>query len=196
MNQKAEKTQKISELLEASGARAVAVLDGIGDEQLDRRTPCTEYDVRALVNHLFQVVVQFQALAAKKDADFSGSVDLFGAGSDWRERFAAEVRLLVDAWAAPGAEEGTTGQMGFPARTVGQMVLGDLTLHAWDLARATGLPYAPDEAVVADLAPAVAAIAPGAREAGVYGAPVEVPEDAPDFDVVLATTGRDPRWRP
>ncbi|MFD3515276.1 TIGR03086 family metal-binding protein [Streptomyces sp. NPDC058657] len=189
-------TQKISELLEASGDRAVAVLDGIGDGQLGDRTPCAEYDVRALVNHLFHVVVQFQALAAKQDADFSRTVDHIGQGPDWRERFAAEVRRLVEAWAAPGAEEGTSGQMGFPARTVGGMVLGDLTLHAWDLARATGRPYTPDPAVVADLAPAVAAIAPGARKAGVYGAPVEVPEGASDFDVVLATTGRDPSWKP
>jgi uncharacterized protein (TIGR03086 family) len=189
-------TQKISELLEASGIRAVAVLDGIGDGQLGDRTPCTEYDVRALVNHLFQVVVQFQALAAKRDAEFSETVDYVGQGPDWRERFAAETRRLAVAWDAPGAEEGTAGQMGFPARTVGQMVLGDLTLHAWDLARATGRPYTPDPAVLADLAPAVAAIAPGARQAGVYGDPVEVPADASDFDVVLATTGRDPGWKP
>ncbi|MFI5802652.1 TIGR03086 family metal-binding protein [Streptomyces sp. NPDC051561] len=186
---------KISELLEASAARALTVLEGIDDGRLGDPTPCAEYDVRALVNHLFQVVVQFQALAAKRDAEFSESVDYLGQGPDWRQRFAAETDRLVSAWAAPGAEEGTSGQMGFPARTVGQMVLGDLTLHAWDLARATGHPYTPDPAVVADLTPCVKAMAPGARKAGVYGTPVEVPEDASDFDVVLATTGRDPHWK-
>ncbi|WP_348772298.1 hypothetical protein [Streptomyces sp. SS52] len=57
--------------------------------------------------------------------------------TDWRAAFAREADALVAAWAAPGAEEGTTGQMEMPARTVAHMALLDLTVHAWDLAVAT-----------------------------------------------------------
>ncbi|MBK5990855.1 TIGR03086 family protein [Streptomyces sp. MBT58] len=187
-------TQTISELLEAAADRALPVVRGIDDGQLDRRTPCAEYDVRALVNHLFQVVVNFQALAAREEADFSQEPD-FVTG-DWRGRFGAETARLVEAWGVPGAEEGTTGQMGLPARTVGLMVLGDLTVHAWDLARATGAEFAPDPGVVEEVGPGLAALAPQAREMKVFGEPFPVRAGATAFERVLAVTGRDPGWRP
>lgn len=75
------------------------------------------------------------------------------------------------------------------------MVLLDLTVHAWDLARATGRSFEPDPAVVAGLAEEVERMAPMARQAGVFGEAVEPPADATAFERLLATTGRDPRTR-
>ena len=186
--------QKISELLEAAAERAFPVIDGIVDDDLARLTPCTEYDVRALLDHLFQVVVNFQALAADGAVDFSEVPE--SVVGDWRARFREETAKLVAAWAAPGAEEGTKGAMGFEARTVGNMVLSDLTIHAWDLARATGQEYVADESVLDEIGPAVAAMAPQGREAKVYGEPYPVPEGAGPLERMLALTGRDPGWRP
>ncbi|WP_406501391.1 TIGR03086 family metal-binding protein [Streptomyces sp. NBC_01590] len=185
---------KISELLDTAVGPAVAVLDGIDDNSLGAPTPCAEYDVRGLINHLFQVIVNFQALAARQEADFGTTPDV--VTGDWRARFGEEAAALVAAWAVPGADEGTTGAMGLPARTVGNMVLGDLTVHAWDLARATGQEFTPDESVLGEIGPALAAMAPMAREAKVFGEPHPVPDGASPFDEVLALTGRDPGWRP
>ncbi|MFD3411389.1 TIGR03086 family metal-binding protein [Streptomyces cyaneofuscatus] len=185
-------TQTIGALLEAAAGRALPVVRGIDDGQLDRRTPCAEYDVRALLNHLFLVVVNFQALAARAEADF-GRQPEFVTG-DWRGRFGEETARLVAAWSVPGAEEGTTGQMGLPARTVGLMVLGDLTVHAWDLARATGAEFVPDQGVVEEVGPGLAALAPQAREMKVFGEPFPVGAGATAFERVLAVTGRDPGW--
>lgn len=126
-------TKSISELLDTAAAQAIVVVRGIEDGQLGRRTPCAEYGVRDLVNHLTQVVVQLRALAVKRNSEFGETPDVVVDG-DWRERFVEETRRLVAAWAEPGAEEGTTGAMNFPARTVGHMALGDLAVHAWDLA--------------------------------------------------------------
>ncbi|MFD7385634.1 TIGR03086 family metal-binding protein [Streptomyces anulatus] len=187
-------TQTIGELLESAAGRALPVVRGIDDGQLGGGTPCAEYDVRALVNHLFQVVVNFQALAAREEVDF-GQVPEFVAG-DWRGRFGDETARLVEAWSVPGVEEGTTGRMGLPARTVGLMVLGDLTVHAWDLARATGADFVPEESVVDELGPGLAAMAPQAREMKVFGEPFPVGEGASAFERLLAVTGRDPGWRP
>ena len=187
-------TNTISDLLEAAAECAVPVVRGITDDRLDDPTPCAEYDVRALVDHLTQVVINFQALAAKKDADFSVEARFVDGGGDWRERFAEETATLVGAWAAPGAEEGTTGTFGLPARTVGHMVLGDLTVHAWDLARATGQEFTPSPAVVVELGPALDQMAPMARKGGVFGEPVALGEGASAFERVLAVTGRDPEW--
>ncbi|MDI3385890.1 TIGR03086 family metal-binding protein [Streptomyces sp. B-S-A8] len=189
-------TKSISELLDTAGVQAVAVIRGIEDGQLGQRTPCSEYDVRALVNHLTQVVVQFQALAVKQDAEFGETPDAVGRGDDWRDRFGEETRRLAAAWGEPGAEEGTTGAMNFPARTVGHMVLGDLAVHAWDLARATGRDHVIEPVVLTELVSAYEGLAPAARQAGVIGEPVAVPADAPEQDRLLGALGRDPHWRP
>ncbi|MEV7681712.1 TIGR03086 family metal-binding protein [Streptomyces sp. NPDC088341] len=185
-------SDKISKLLEVAADRTVTVVRGITDDQLAAPTPCAEYDVHALADHLFQVVVNFQALAAKKDADFGAAPEHLAG--EWRERFAEETVRLAAAWDAPGAEEGTSGAMGLPARTVGAMVVGDLAVHGWDLARATGQPYDPDPALVGMLGEEFAALAPMARKMGVFGEPVAVTEGAGPFEVLLAATGRDPHW--
>ncbi|MEU1177423.1 TIGR03086 family metal-binding protein [Streptomyces sp. NPDC005820] len=184
----------IGELLGRARERAVPVVRGIGDGALGAATPCAEYDVKALVNHVFQVVEQFQRLAAKEASDFGAATpDRVGAGPDWREGFAVEADRLVAAWSAPGAEEGTTGAMDMPARLVGAMALLDLTVHAWDLARATGQGYpGADEVVVEVLLGVVAELAPTARRMGVFGEPVAAREGAPAFERLLAATGRDP----
>ncbi|MFD9907671.1 TIGR03086 family metal-binding protein [Streptomyces sp. NPDC059063] len=186
----------LGDLIAVAAARAIPVVRAIGDEQLTARTPCADYDVKDLVNHLFHVVVQFQSLAAKEGADFTSTPDRVAQGADWRERFADEADGLVGAWSAPGADEGTTGAMGLPAATVGAMVLLDLTVHAWDLARATGQEYGTADGdmlrVLDVLWGAVGEMAPMARAMGMFGDPVPVPEGASTFERLLAGTGRDP----
>ncbi|MGW1216167.1 TIGR03086 family metal-binding protein [Streptomyces sp. NPDC002499] len=195
MDTKSVATYGIGELLAMARGPAVAVVVGISDASLVAPTPCAEYDVKALVNHLFQVVVQFQRLAVKEASDFGETPDRVGEGPDWRERFAGEADRLVAAWSAPGAEEGTTGAMDMPARLVGSMALLDLTVHVWDLARATGQEYPDaDDAIVAQLTDTVAELAPTAKKMGVFGEPVRAPEGASAFERLLAGTGRDPGW--
>ncbi|WP_369200321.1 TIGR03086 family metal-binding protein [Streptomyces sp. PU-14G] len=184
----------LSPLLDGAARATDPVVRGITDEQLTLPTPCAEYDVRALLNHLFHVVVGFQALAAREAADFTTTPDYLEG--DWRTRFGAETGKLVTAWSAPDALEGVSPGMGIPQPTVAQMVLGDLLVHGWDLARATGQDYRPDQAVLDEVQPAVEDMAPMARKAGVYGEEVSVPSDATSFEKVLAATGRDPRWSP
>ncbi|WP_381795197.1 TIGR03086 family metal-binding protein [Streptomyces niveus] len=185
---------KISTLLEAAAADALPVLRGVRDDQLTLPTPCVEYDVHGLLDHLFQVITNFQALAGKGESDFGSPPEHLAA--DRRERFAAEIDRLIEAWAAPGAEDGLTGAMSMPARTVGAMALGDLTVHSWDLARATGQPYEPDAAVVRMLGVEFAALAPTARSMNVFGERFAVGGDVTPFESLLAETGRDPGWQP
>ncbi|MFE6759601.1 TIGR03086 family metal-binding protein [Streptomyces sp. NPDC057684] len=187
----------IGDLLDVAVERAVPVVRALPDGRLEAATPCAEFDVKALVNHLFQVMEQFQRLAAKQDSDFTETADRVAEGPDWRERFGEEAHKLVAAWSAPGAEEETTGAMNMPAATVGSMVLLDLTVHIWDLARATGKEYVPEGealAVVERLAGTVAELAPTARSMGVFGEAVPEPAGASAFERLLAATGRDPRW--
>ncbi|MFB7285360.1 TIGR03086 family metal-binding protein [Actinacidiphila glaucinigra] len=188
-------TTRTGELLAAARDRALPLVHALPDEALEAPTPCAEYDVRNLLNHLFHVVVGFQALAAREEADFSVTPDrLAEYGDGWRARFEEETELLVSAWAVPGADEGVAGSMNLPARTVGAMALLDLTVHPWDLARATGLPYTPDAEGLRALEELVAAMGPTARKMGVFGEPAPMPAGASAFEALLAGTGRDPRW--
>lgn len=187
-------TNELAELLDGAARRSHPVVHGVEDSMLGLPTPCDEYDVRDLLNHLFHVVVSFQALAAKGTADFSTTPDRL-TGDDWRARFEKETALLVQAWSAPGALEGVSQGMGMPQTTVGEMVLGDLTVHSWDLARATGQDFAPYEPSVPVLKEGLGALAPTARKMNVFGEPFPVPDSATPFEEILALTGRDPGWR-
>jgi uncharacterized protein (TIGR03086 family) len=185
---------RISDLLAAAAARAEPVERGVDDDRLGAGTPCAEYDVRGLLNHLFHVVVEFQKPAAKGDVDFTSTPGR--VAGDWRARFAEECARLVRAWAAPGAEEGTADAMDLPARTLGSLALLDLTVHAWDLARATGQDFVPDAEGVRVLESVVARMGPNARRMKVFGEPLPVPEGATPLEALLASTGRDPYWSP
>ncbi|MFG2193384.1 TIGR03086 family metal-binding protein [Streptomyces sp. NPDC048639] len=187
-------TTLISERLEAAARQAVPVVRGVDDGRLGDPTPCAEYTVRDLLNHLFHVVVGFQAIAAREDADFTTTPDYLDG--DWRSRFADETGRLVAAWGAPGADEGVAGSMNLPARTLGSMALLDLTVHGWDLARATGQEYTPDAESVRTLSALIEEMGPTARTMKVFGEPVAVREGAAPIEVLLASTGRDPGWSP
>ncbi|NSC20307.1 TIGR03086 family protein [Streptomyces albus subsp. chlorinus] len=184
----------LSPLIDSAARATDPVVRGVEDGQLTLPTPCAEYDVRALLNHLFHVVVGFQALAARGQADFSTTPDYLQG--DWRDRFGEETVKLVEAWSAPDALEGVSQGMGLPQRTVAHMVMGDLVVHGWDLARATGQDYRPDQAALGEVRPAFQEMAPMARKAGAFGEEVPVASDATPFEKLLAGTGRDPHWAP
>jgi len=180
-------------LLREAADAGIPVLRGIGDDRLDDPTPCAEFRVRDLINHLYQVVVNFQAAARRERSDFSSTPEVVTA-TDWRDGFAEETAKLVDAWTDPTALDGVSPGMGLKQAVVGQMALLDLTLHPWDLARATGQAFVPSAAAVADLHAMVDEMGPTARQMKVFGSQLTPRPDADEFDRLLAKTGRDPMW--
>jgi uncharacterized protein (TIGR03086 family) len=179
---------EISELLAAAAERTVPIVQKIGDDQLALPTPCAEFQVRDLLNHLYQVVVSFQALAVREPVDFSTTPDMLTG--DWRAAFAAEAGRLAAAWADPSTLEGVSPGMGMPQDVVAAMALMDLTVHGWDLARATGQSYAPDPAAVAVLQPVAEQLVPQGRRMGVFGDAAPAGPHAGAFDRLLALSGR------
>jgi uncharacterized protein (TIGR03086 family) len=79
-----------------------------------------------------------------------------------------------------------------PAHMIGGMVLGELVVHGWDLARATGRHSAWNEELLGFLHQEVAKTAEMGREMGVYGPEVPVADTASTLDRTLALTGRNP----
>jgi uncharacterized protein (TIGR03086 family) len=188
-------------LVEPAAAPLAAIIATLPAERLDAPTPCREYDVRGLLNHLLFWGPSLVAAADKKlvapPADSENGVDLIGANGTGG--VAAHLDDLVAAWRRPDAWTGTAhvgGPTPLPAPMVGGMVLGELVVHGWDLARAVGrdVHWEPD---VLDLLYAeVARTAEQGRAMRVYGDPVPVPDDAPMLARVLGLTGRDPDWTP
>ncbi|MFU8872241.1 TIGR03086 family metal-binding protein [Micromonospora sp. SL4-19] len=187
-------TTKTSELLAVAAPRTVAVVRAISDDQLDLPTPCIDYSVRDLLGHLYDVVVNFQDLARRREVDWSAKHDHLTEG--WQDRFAAETVRLTEAWSDPAALEGVSPGMGLPQETVGEMALTDLTVHGWDLARATGQHLAVDPPVLAALHGFMDRMGSTGQQMGAFGEPVPSTSDATDLDRLLGRTGRDPSWTP
>ncbi|MEU7587209.1 TIGR03086 family metal-binding protein [Micromonospora sp. NPDC049230] len=190
-------TTQTSDLLAAAAPRTVDVVRGITDDQLDLATPCRDYVVRDLLNHLFEVVVNFQDLAQKRQVEWAEKPDHLADG--WRDRFKTETDRLIAAWSDPSTLEGVSPGMGMPQTVIGGMALLDLTVHGWDLAVATGQPYQPAPEAVAELHGLVEQLGPTARKMGVFADPVPTtapPTSPPDLAHLLTQTGRTPTWPP
>lgn len=184
--------------IRTAAATFTAVADRIADDQLTAPTPCADYDVAALVGHLLHWGPSLVGAGAKEVVPPEGD-ELPADPSTWRTDLRAHVDRLAAAWSAPEAWAGTThmgGPMEMPADLVGGMVLGELVVHGWDLARATGQDPAWPHDLLVDLLAEVGRSAELGRQMGVYGPEVEVPAGAPPLDRVLALTGRDPAWGP
>ncbi len=183
--------------------RMAALLDGVADDALDRPTPCPEYRLGDLVEHVGGLSLAFAAAARKATDDLASqqgpSGDASRLGDDWRTRISRDLDDLAVAWRDPSAWTGMTqaGGIELPGEQAGIVALDELVLHGWDVARASGQPYDPDPALLEIVHDFVAQFSgPGMDEQreGLFGPEVEVPADAPLLDRVLGLAGRDPGW--
>jgi uncharacterized protein (TIGR03086 family) len=187
----------MSHLSDAATAMTGIVL-GTDADQLSAPTPCAGFDVRRLVHHLLFWGPPLEG-AARKEAVAPAAADEADVDlttGDWRGDLLAQLDRLAAAWEPEDAWTGMTGMGGpkLPAAVFGDMVLGELAVHGWDLARATGQQLVLPPALATYLHGSVAGIAAQGREMGLFGPEVPVPADAPTFDRVLGLTGRDPSW--
>jgi uncharacterized protein (TIGR03086 family) len=104
-------------------------------------TPCTEWNVRALVNHMARGNLNYvQLIGGATSAEFLRSRDADALGADPVAAYARSVRECAAAFAAPGAMQRIVD---YPlGRVTGRQALTvritDSTIHTWDLARAIG----------------------------------------------------------
>ncbi len=78
------------------------------------------------------------------------------------------------------------------------MILGEYLIHGWDLARATGQAWDPDEDTIRTAHAFLAGmVTPEYRgPGGMFGPEVDVPADAPALEKLVGFAGRDPKWAP
>ncbi|WP_242911067.1 TIGR03086 family metal-binding protein [Actinomadura terrae] len=180
------------------------LIAGAPDSALAAATPCENYTLGDLIDHVNGLSVGLAWTAAKawpaeKSAPPSGDASNLPEG--WRERIPEQLDALAAAWGDPAAWEGMTraGGVDLPASVAGSVALNELVVHGWDVARALGVPYdVADDEVEQCLNFVGAAVrdSGGAPVEGLFGAAKDAPEGAGPLDRMLAMTGRDPSWTP
>jgi uncharacterized protein (TIGR03086 family) len=187
------------EMAAAAAAEAARVVGGVRADQFTAPTPCADWDVHALLNH----TILWTAFSAERRArDEPLPDDLmnrdFAAEPGFAATYAAQIDKAVAAWSDPAAWARDLNVMGSPtpAADIAALLLAEMVLHGWDIARASGQQYSGTDAVVTATAAAVDANAGMFRQYGGFAAPVPLAGPAPALDRVLAASGRDPLWTP
>ena len=82
-----------------------------------------------------------------------------------------------------------------PAAAMGTVAINEVTMHGWDLARATGQEYAADPRILENL---IEFLSQGPAEGtpGLFGPVIPTDDEATLLDHAVALAGRNPRWRP
>lgn len=188
----------IREYFPAVGTEVTRVVRGSGGADLAAPTPCTEFDLRVLVNHFIGTT---GALAAVGRGERLNGDDPYGSKADpsqgdWRDLLSHNVDELSRAWTDPKAWTGQVDMGGseFPAAMVGEMAMAEIVLHGWDLARATGQQLRVPDGLADELRDSVERTGELGRRMGAYGPVIEVGADAGPLDRALAASGRDPEW--
>jgi uncharacterized protein (TIGR03086 family) len=178
------------DLLERADGQLRQILSGVRPEQGRLATPCSEFDLRGLVNHIVYDVQSFTAMLSGGQRGSPG-VDLLG--DDWLGAYSSSVDALLSVWRNRGTDGTLTTRMGeLPATwAVGQQA-SDLIVHAWDVARATGQSTELDpELAAAALEWGRENLKPQLRGQA-FGPEVEVPDNAPVYDRLAGFFGRTP----
>jgi uncharacterized protein (TIGR03086 family) len=187
-----------AEMTDAADAAARTVAN-VRTGQLGGPTPCGDWDVRALLNHL--ILWTSYSLEARAQGGSVGEelTDKdFAAEPGFAAAYRAQLDRALAAWADPAAWERKLNVMGTPtpAADVAALNIAEMVLHGWDLAAATGQRYTVGDAATAAAANAAEANADLFRQYKGFAEPVEVPASASGLDRLLALSGRDPAWTP
>ena len=188
-------------LRDAVGPTCAAVAAAVTDPpdvDLNGPTPCTDFDVRSLVEHFVGTSGAMARLGHHEPLD---AQDPWGGGAgaaegDWPARLRGNLDAIADGWSREEAWQGDAevGGSAMPRPMLGEMALVEVAMHGWDLARALGrtVELEPDVAEAVD--EAVASSAELGRQMGAYGPEVRVDDGATGLDRALGKAGRDPAW--
>jgi uncharacterized protein (TIGR03086 family) len=162
---------------------------GVRDEQWSAPTPCTDWTVRDLVNHLVGANLVFAALLRDRTPPDRGTDHL---GENPAVAYRDSGTAVQAAFDQPGVLERTyQAPIGsVPGAVMLHLRITDLLVHAWDLAQATGQPVdLPDDLAEQALAFSRAQLADLPR-AGRFGPAQPVTHNAPALDRLVAYLGR------
>jgi len=171
------------------------VVDNVKPEQLADKTPCTEWTVRDIINHItggatmVRESLELGSVSPERLGQLMGGDNV---GDDCAGAFRRAATQVMAAVRVPGALEKMVvlpfGEM--PGAAAVGMGIFDVTTHACDIARATGQTITDEQLVEIALAAGKQMVGPEMRAPGVFEDEVPVASDAPAMDRLLAFAGR------
>ncbi len=171
--------------------RFTEVVAGVAVDQWDNPTPCADWVARDVVSHLVEWVPAFLALGAGLEFGEMQSVaaDPLAAWTSLND----ELKAVLDDPATVDREfshpmAGTHSL----EQAIMMFILGDVLVHTWDLARATGQDESLDAGEVHNMREGLEPMGDALSKSGHYDVPVAVPADADEQTRMLALTGRNP----
>lgn len=163
------------------------VLHPIARDDLAKPTPCSEFNVEQLTDHLLNAITLLGGAAGAQvpDRDQGDSVE---------RQVIAAARPALDAWHQRGLDGTVTiGPNEVPATFAAGILSLEFLVHGWDYAKAIGYPIdVADSFAEYVLGKAKKLITPEGRVRAGFDDPVDVPDDAPPLDRLVAFTGRQP----
>ena len=172
------------------------LVDGLDDDQFGKQTPCTEWKVRDLVNHLVSGTTMFAVSAETGDVPPDVMASLQGdlLGDDPKQAWKASSTRALAAFSKPGIMEQTVKLPfgGMPAGVALTIAIFDVTTHACDLAQATGQQIQDTELIDTALEAGKQMIGPDMRVPGMFGPEQPCADDGSSVDKLLAFAGRQP----
>jgi uncharacterized protein (TIGR03086 family) len=180
-------------------ARASAVMgdliDRVAADQWTAPTPCTEWSVRDVVNHLVGTNLMFVAMFEESPMPERGADRL---GVDPAGAYRRSVVALQAAAARPGVlERSQTSPVGVATGVERlQWRIADLLVHGWDLVQATGVVAELPDDLVEQALTFVQAQLPSQPRTGRFSDPQPIRDNASAIDRLAAFTGRPVQWTP
>jgi uncharacterized protein (TIGR03086 family) len=191
----AESAVEPIEQLRLSLAAVAALINAIRPDQWSAPTPCEQWDVHRVVEHLVGMNLVFAAMLAGEPLPERGK----GPDRDDLARaFSDSATSLLAAFAEPGVlDRSYAGPLGTATGSDRlQIRLYDLLAHGWDLAAATGQPAnLPDDAARDALGFVREQLTDDAR-AGRFAPPQPTPDGARPIEQLVAFLGRRITWTP
>jgi uncharacterized protein (TIGR03086 family) len=169
---------------------AAVLVAAVAGEQWDGPTPCTDWTVRELVNHLVGGNLLFAAIVDGLPVDRTPADHL---GDDPVAAYRAAAGAVVAAFGRPGAlDQVVTVPFGtVPGVVALHLRITEVLVHGWDLARAIGGQTAfPEDLVAQELAFTRGALDGVPPERSPFAAPQPVGDDASLIDQLAACLGR------
>jgi uncharacterized protein (TIGR03086 family) len=163
------------------------VLHTVAGDDMSRRTPCTQFNVAQLTEHLLNSITAIGGMVGAEIPETDESEPA-------ERRVVTAARPALDAWQRHGLDGSVPfGQGEMPAKGACGILSVEFLVHAWDFATAVGHEVeAPQPLAEYVLGLAHGIIKPELRGSAGFDDPVEMPADAGALDQLLAFTGRNP----
>jgi uncharacterized protein (TIGR03086 family) len=173
--------------LDQLGPLLTRLVSGIRADQLEKQTPCINFTVRGVLEHMIGGATLFAAAYSGKQ---SSQPDL----GDVLAGFGPALTQLAEAMHSPGALDRTIaspfGEV--EGATFARYVVFDGLVHGWDLATATGQDYTPPDELIAEAEAYAQQTIEHLRDGDTFASPIEPPPSATPIQRLVAYTGRKP----